>query len=230
MKKIMFGIAAIVLVAAGFAAVILVKLGNVPEGFNEIKRARGLYEKLDSARLVMKDASSGEVMMSFCFYINSDNEMILDYDDPRDDLHAYSDGKQYYYKSGGEWTAITPKDEEYIHNIYNRKYRYPYARGTVFFLDGTAVSEVTVAENSGGKTITYVYDCDRLNENSAKKLENVSAFSELTCVYTLDADGYLTQFAEKGSITDDAGITAEVDILLEVTDMNGVKSIDIPFD
>ncbi|MDE6728403.1 MAG: hypothetical protein K2J80_10770 [Oscillospiraceae bacterium] len=230
MKKIIFGIAAIVLIAAGFAAVILIKLGNVPDGFNEIKKARGRDEKLDSARLVMTDASSGEIMMSFCFYINSDNEMILDYDDPRDDLHAYSDGKQYYYKSGGEWTAITPKDEEYIHNIYNRKYRYPYARGTVFFLDGTAVSEATVTENGGVKTITYVYDCEKLNESSVKKLDNVSAFSKLTCVYTLNDDGYLTRFAEKGSITDADGVAADVDILLEVTDMNDVRSIDIPFD
>lgn len=230
MKKWIIGIAASVILAAAFAAVIFMKLGELPEGYKEIKKARDMYEELDSARLDMIDASSGESLMSFCFYINSDNEMILDYDCPQNGEHAYSDGKQFYYKTDGKWTAITPKDEEYIHNIYNRGYRYPYARGTAFFLDGTAVKEVKIEQNGSEKTITYIYDCDKLNESSAKLLDNVSGFSELTCTYTLNAKGLIVRFTEKGLLTDTEGMVTDIDIVLEVSDVNNVKVIDIPFD
>lgn len=230
MKKLTIGISAAVLLAAALAVLIFIKLSSLPDGYREIKKAREMYEKLDSARLEMIDVSSGESLMSFCFYFNSDDEMILDYDCPQNGEHAYSDGKQFYYKTDGKWTAITPKDEEYIHNIYNREYRYPYARGTAFFLDGTAVKEAKTEQIGSEKIITYIYDCDKLNENSAKLLDNVSAFSELTCTYMLNADGLIVRFAEKGSITDSEGKVSDIDIAFEVSDVNNVNVIDIPFD
>ena len=230
MKKIMITIAAAVFLLAAFAAVILVRLGELPEGYGDIKKARDMYENLDSARLDMIDLSSGELLMTFCFYINSSNEMILDYDCPQNGEHAYSDGKQFYYKTDGKWTAITPKDEAYIHNLYNREYRYPYARGSAFFLDGTAVKEAAVEQNDGEKTITYIYDCDKLNESSAKQIDNVSEFSELTCTYTLNEDGLIVRFTEKGSLTDTDGKTENINFAFEVSDANNVNVIDIPFD
>lgn len=215
---------------ATFAVLIFVKLSGLPDGYSDIKKGREQYEKLDSARLDMIDLSNGETLMTFRFYINSNNEMILDYDSPKNGDHAYSDGKQFYYRTDGEWTAITPRDEEYIHNIFNREYRYPYARGAVFFLDGTAVTETNVEQNSGETTITYVYDCDKLNEGSAKNLENVSEFSELVCTYTLNADGLIVRFTEKGTVTYTDGEHENINIAFEVTEINNVKSIDIPFD
>lgn len=230
MKKIIIGISAAVLLAAVLAALIFMRFSSLPEGYKEIKKARDMYEKLDSARLDMIDVSSGESLMSFCFYFNSDDEMILDYDCPQNGEHAYSDGKQFYYKTDGKWTAITPKDEEYIHNIYNREYRYPYARGTAFFLDGTAVKEAKTEQKGSEKVITYIYDCDKLNENSAKLLDNVSEFSALTCAYTLNSDGLIVRFAEQGSLTDSEGKVSDIDIAFEVSDVNNVNDIDIPFD
>lgn len=230
MKKNIFGIAAACALIAVFAVLVIVKYTSVPQGFNDIKKARGRYESLDSARLTMTDLSTGEVLMTFCFYINGDNEMILDYDSPQNGEHAYSDGKQFYYRAEGKWTAITPADEEYIHNIFNRKYRYPYARGTVFFLDGTAVSEASVAEENGCKTVTYVYDADKLNAGSAKELDNVSEFSELTCTYTIAENGLITRFTQKASLVDADGKLSKVNIALEVSDVNNVKVISVPFD
>ena len=230
MKKTIIGIAAAVLITAVFAVLIIIKLGELPDGYRDIKKARETYEKLDSARLEMIDLSSGELLMSFCFYINGSNEMVFDYDCPQNGEQAYSDGKQFYYKTDGEWNTITSKDEAYIHNIYNREYRYPYARGTVFFLDGTAVKEAKIEENDGEKTVTYIYDCDKLNKSSAKQLDNVSEFSELTCTYTLNTDGLIVRFAEKGSLTDAEGKVTDVDIAIVVSDVNNVNVIDIPFD
>ena len=230
MRKIIFGIAAAVLLTAAFAALIIIKLGKLPDGYKEIKKAREMYEKLDSARLDMIDASNGELLMSFRFYINGNNEMIFDYDCPQNGEHAYSNGKRFYYKTDGEWNRITPNDEAYIHNIYNREYRYPYARGTAFFLDGTAVKETKIVENGGEKTITYIYDCDKLNASSAKQLDNVSEFSEFTCTYTLNSDGLIVRFTEKGSYTDAEGKKEDIDIAFVVSDVNNVNVIDIPLD
>lgn len=230
MKRIVIGIAAAVLLAAAFAVLIVIKLGELPDGYRDIKKAREMYEKLDSAQLDMIDLSNDELLMSFRFYINGSNEMIFDYDCPQNGEHAYSDGKQFYYKTDGKWIAMTPKDEAYIHNIYNREYRYPYARGTAFFLDGTAVKEARIEENGGEKTITYIYDCDKLNENAVKMLDNVSEFAELICSYTINSDGLIVRFTEKGSLTDTEGNAEDMDIALAVSEVNNVNVIDIPFD
>lgn len=230
MKKTIIGAAAFVIAAAALAILAFVKLKAVPNGADDIKNARKLYEKLDSARLTMTDNSTGENLMDFSFYINGDNEMIFEYVSPQSGDHAYSDGKQFYYKTDGKWTAITPEDESYIHNIYNREYRYPYARGSVFFMNADAVSEATVEEQNGGKTITYVYDCEKLNKKAVKDLENVSEFSALTCVYSINADGLITRFTEKGAVTDAEGKASDVDITLEVSEVNKIKFIERPFD
>lgn len=218
------------LLVAVFTALILIKLGELPEGYGDIKKARERYEKLDSAQLDMIDVSSGELLMTFRFYINENNEMIFDYDCPQNGEHAYSDGKQFYYKTDGEWTEITPDDEAYIHNLYNREYRYPYARGAAFFLDGNSVREAAVEQNGSEKIITYVYDCDKLNENSARLLDNVSEFYEFACTYTINEDGLIVKFTEKGRYSDTDGEPEEIDIAFEVTEVNNVKVIDIPFD
>ncbi len=230
MKKTIIGAAAFAIAAAALAVLAFVKMKAVPDGADDIKEARQLYEKLDSAQLTMTDNSNGEKLMNFSFYINGDNEMIFEYISPQSGDHAYSDGKRFYYKTDGKWTAITPEDESYIHNIYNREYRYPYARGSVFFLNTGSVSEASIEEQNGGKTITYVYDCEKLNKSSVKDLENVSEFSALTCVYSLNADGLITRFTEKASLTDAEGKVSDVDITLEVSEVNKIKFIEKPFD
>lgn len=230
MKKTIIGAAAFAVAVAALAVPAFVKLKALPDGAEDIQEAKKLYEKLDSAQLTMTDNTSGDSLMSFCFYINGDNEMIFEYISPQNGDHAYSDGKQFYYKTDGKWTAITPEDESYIHNIYNREYRYPYARGSVFFLNTDAVSDVNIEEQSGAKTITYVYDCEKLNKKSVKDLENVSEFSALTCVYCLNADGLITKFTETASLTDADGNKSDTDITLEVSEVNNIRFIEKPFD
>ena len=58
MKKIIIGISAAVLLAAVLAALIFMRFSSLPEGYKEIKKARDMYEKLDSARLDMIVVSS----------------------------------------------------------------------------------------------------------------------------------------------------------------------------
>ncbi len=212
-------------------SLLLVGCAPMPDCYDEVKKAKGLYEKLDSARVVMKDNETGKQLMDFCFFINKRDEMIFSFES-LETGSAYSDGQQFFYKTEEQdgWSAITPGSEEYIYNIYNRKYRYPYARGGLFFLDGASVSSAKAVQDGGDTVVTYVYDSERLNENTAGNLDDVSAFSALTCVYRINPDGYITEFTEKGEVTDDNGSSHMVDITYIILEMNGINSIENPVD
>lgn len=213
------------------AALLLSGCATMPEYYDEVKKAKGLYEKLDSARVIMNDNETGKQLMDFRFFINKKDEMIFSFESLESGM-AYSDGVQFFFKTEDAegWSAITPSDEGYIYNIYNRKYRYPYARGGLFFLDGASVSSAEMAQDSGDSVITYVYDSEKLNANAVGTLDDVSAFSALTCVYRINSDGYITEFTEKGELTDNKGSTRTVDITYIVMEMNGINSIENPVD
>lgn len=201
--------------------------------FGEIKSAKERYEKLDSAHLTMTDLDSGELMMEFSFYLNKNDEMIFSYRsvDGEKEEQAYSDGAQFFYKTAEEdgWRVIDSDDESYLYNLYTRTYRYPYARGSIFFLDGTSVSEATEkATPDGGIAVTYVYDPEGLNAYAAGRLDNVSGFSSLTAEYVLDAEGNIISFTETGTVTDSEGVASDVNIRMTVDSMNEVYEIPYP--
>lgn len=221
--------ALVISLAAALALLFSGCTAAMPDGYNAVKSAKEKYEALDSARVVMEDISTGEQLMEFSFYINGKDEMVLSYSGGGE--YAYSDGAEFFYKTADaeEWEIIGPGDEGYIYNIYNREYRYPYARGSIFFLDGTSVeSAAVIGGQDGPLTVTYVYDPERLNENAVSVLENVSSFSSLTVTYSIDAEGYITEFTEKGRVTDSEGAESDVDIRISVYDINSITDIPRP--
>lgn len=227
MKK-MFFLAAAAMLLCGCAAV-------KPEGYDRVKSAREMYESLDSARVIMVDLSSGDELMDFTFYINKSDEMIFSYRGSGDDGEelAYSNGAEFFYKTADaqEWSVISTSDESYYYNIYSRSYRYPYARGSIFFLDGTSVSTAEITENENGSAaITYVYDADNLNSYAAEQLDNVNSFISLTVAYCIDANGYITEFTEQGTVIDNDGQTSDINIKIIVEDMNNIYEIPCPVD
>lgn len=212
-------------------ALTLAGCAPMPEYYDEVRKAKDLYEKLDSARVVMNDNETGKQLMDFRFFINKKDEMIFSFESLESGA-AYSDGVQFFYKTEDRegWSAITPGSEEYIYNIYNRKYRYPYARGGLFFLDGASVSSAGAVRDGEDAVITYVYDSEKLNANAVGTLDDVSSFSSLTCVYRINADGYITEFTEKGELTDTDGSSRTVDVTYLVMEINGINSIENPVD
>lgn len=208
---------------------------KMPEGYDTVKAAKAKYNSLDSAHTTMTDLATGELIMDFSFYINSRDEMILSYygKDGSDEMYAYSDGGQYFYKEPNEelWKVIHSADEEYLYNIYNRKNRYPYADGGIFFLDGTSISEAYVGNDTdGGTVVHYIYDAEKLNSSTQGILENVSSFSSLETTFAINADGYITSFTETGTVTDTSGVTRDVNMRIDVSDMNSVYDIPYPVD
>ena len=218
--------------AIALAAVLLLTASctaQLPINYKDIKSAKDAYEELDSARVVMTDLSTGERLMTFLFYINSEDEMILYYEGESEDgaEYAYSDGAEFFYKTADaeEWSVISSSDESYIYNVYSRSYRYPYADGGIFFLDGTSVADASATGGEDGPlVVTYVYDAELLNKNAAGSLDNVSSFSSLTAVYTID-DGCITEFEMRGSVTDSDGSDYEINTGICVCDMNETESI-----
>lgn len=230
MKKVLVALAAALslLALSGCGA-------KMPEGYDAVKAAKAKYNSLDSAHTTMTDLSTGELIMDFSFYINSRDEMILSYygKDGSDEMYAYSDGGQYFYKEPGKdmWSVISSSSEEYLYNIYNRKNRYPYADGGIFFLDGTSVSEATVSDNADGSmTVCYIYDVEKLNHSTQGILEDVSSFSCLETTFEINADGYITAFTENGTVTGTDGITYDVNMCISVDCMNEVYEIPYPVD
>ena len=208
---------------------------KMPEGYDTVKAAKAKYNSLDSAHTIMTDLEAGELIMDFSFYINSSDEMILSYygKDGNDEMYAYSDGGQYFYKEPGKdmWSVIDSSAEEYLYNIYNRENRYPYADGGIFFLDGSSVTEATVETGADGSTVVcYVYDVEKLNQSTQGMLEDVKSFSSLETTFEINADGYITSFTETGTVTDTNDVTRDVNMRISVDSMNEVYEIPYPVD
>ena len=208
---------------------------SMPDGYETVRAAKDKYETLDSARAIMTDLSTGEQIMEFTFFINQKDEMILSYygKDGGDEMYAYSNGAEYFYKDAGDelWSVIASSDENYIYNIYNREYRYPYADGGIFFLDGGSVEGAEISQNSDGSyIIEYTYDTDKLNSSTKGILEGVESFTALTTTFNIDPDGFITEFVEEGTVTDTDGVTRDVNMSIKIDMMNEIYDIPYPVD
>lgn len=228
MKRLISAAAALVSCAllAGCSA-------KLPEGYDKFTAARDKYEKLDSARVTMTDLDSGSEIMEFSFYFNGNDEMVFSYYGcwEGEVQQAYSDGAEFFYKEDGDekWTVISSADENYVYNVYNRGYRYPYAEGRIFFLAGEAVAEAEVTESDGVTGITYVYDPDKLNSQTMPGVqEEISHFSELTTTLNIGADGIVRDFTESGTVTSVTGEILTLNMKITVSDVNDVFEVANP--
>ena len=227
--------AALAAVSAIAAAVMTGCTANMPEGYQAIKDAKTAYEQLNSARVIMTDLTADEQIMEFVFYINNDSEMVFSYygKDGTDEQYAYSNGAEYFYKEPGSkaWTVIGSQDENYLYNLYNKEYRYPYARGGIFFFSGQAVESSNISDNEDGSCmIDYTYSADKLNSERSLQLEGVSSFASLSTTFCIDPSGYITEFIETGEVVNAEGETQQVNISISVQDMNEIFDIEYPVD
>jgi len=230
MRKIVSSVAVI------FGVLLCGCSANQPEGYGDFVKAREEYEKLDSARVTMVDLDSGEQIMEFVFYITESDEMVFSYRDTwgGQEQQAFSDGAEFFYKEYGDekWTVISSADENYIYNIYNREYRYPYAEGRIFFISPESVEQAAVSGGEGEPvTITYVYDAEKLNSASITGVfEEISSFNSLTTILEIGADGIITGFTESGSVITTDGEELTLNMRINVTDVNEITEIANPVD
>lgn len=209
---------------------------QLPDGYDQFVKAREKYETLDSARVTMTDIQTDEEIMEFCFYINSSNEMVFSYRDNWDGKvqQAYSDGAEFFYKEDGDekWNVISSADENYVYNIYNREYRYPYAEGRIFFLAAESVAEAAVLDDGdGGITTTYVYDPEKLNAESIPGISGeIKQFDSLATKLEIGSDGIITRFTEEGTVVTADGDELAFNMRIEISDANQIYEIENPVD
>ncbi len=223
------------LVAAAACVVLLISgCAKTPDGYDTVKSAKEKYEQLDSAHMVMTNLNSGETMMEFSFFINSNDEMVLYYCGTSDGKqeYAYSNGAEYFYKSAEDelWNVISPDNEYYIYNIYNRGYRYPYAQGGIFFLDGTSVQTAEITDSADGCTVKYTYDAEKLNESTQGLFDNISSFSSMQTTIEINAEGFITEYTLMGDVTYTDGVADSLNVQMTVDSMNEVYDIPYPVD
>lgn len=224
--------------AAAAAAMIFLAgcSSKLPAGYDQFVKARENYEKLDSARVTMTDIDSGEQVMEFCFYITQNDEMVFSYRDDWDGKtqQAYSDGAEFFYKEDGDekWTVISSSDENYVYNVYNREYRYPYAEGRIFFLAAESVSDAGIIDSEDGPlSINYVYDPEKLNAASIPGVaEEISRFESLSTTLLVGSDGIITSFTENGTVVAASGEELTLNMRIDVTEANQITDIPNPVD
>lgn len=116
-----------------FGASCLSGCNSLPEGYGAIKKAKSLYEELDSARITMTDNRTGDVLMTFCFYINEKDEMIFSYLNSENGESAYSDGNSSSTKppiANGRRSLPQTKN---TFTIYTTESTVTLTRAAVFF-------------------------------------------------------------------------------------------------
>lgn len=207
---------------------------ELPAGYNEFTNARKAYEKLDSAEVFMTNLDTGEKIMEFSFYFTPKDEMVFSYYGCMDgeEQRAYSDGAEFFYKESNDkkWNVISSGDDSYIYNIYNRKYRYPYAEGRIFFLAAEAVEQADISQN-GGTEITYIYNPEKLNNMQMPGIsQDISRFSALATVMKIGSDGIVQSFTERGTVTTAGGEELTLNMEISVQNPNNVSEIICPVD
>lgn len=223
-----------ILAAAASAVILTGCSATLPGGYEQFRAAREKYETIDSARVTMTDLTTGEQIMEFRFYFTQKDEMVLSYTSTwnGETQQAYSNGAEFFYKEAGDdkWNLIGSGDENYIYNVYNRKYRYPYAEGRLFFLAAEAVQDSSVIDGADGPTvITYTYDPEKLNGSSMPGVEeDIQSFGSLTTRLEIDQQGYPVKFSESGTVTTVSGEELTLDVQIDVLDINGVFEVPNP--
>ncbi len=196
------------------------------EGYDDIVKARELYSELFSAHLTVTDKQTDTLTQELTFIYNSQN---LSYSyfgtDGKTEYNEYYNDTQYSYTSDGKWLTIKSGEENYP--VYSKSSRMSMTDEGMIFLKGESVTEATVTNTDGGKTVKFVYDAAALNASMANQLGLVGELKSFEVIYTLDKDGYCTSMEQIGvAEKDDA--ESKVDYLLEIDLMNDVGEIEKP--
>lgn len=189
------------------------------DGADELKRAKKLFEEMNSARITVSDNIGGTMSQSFAFSYDAADTLIYAYSADSGDgdmYYEYHNGSEIVKTtdSAGEWTAVAEGSENYY--SYSRSVRSSYTSASLLAFFDSCVSQSSVTENeSGGKTIRLSYDLDALNALGLLSAEvgTLEAFEE---EISLDADGSCVRLTQSGaSVSDGASSDYSYTIIIE---------------
>ena len=190
-------------------------------GAELIKSAKEAYEKLDSARLVIKDCDSGEVKQEFIFRYEGN---VLTYSFKSVSSSGvyceYNDGKSLQIENGGE--VKTYKWPSGNFKKYKRSKTHPNASGGIFFYEPSCISKVSVNPSGDGTMVDYEYDVKSLS----KKMQTSTSEGKMTAFqtrYIFDGDGNFSMLYETSTFGD-----AVHTYTIEILDKNAVEKVENP--
>lgn len=199
------------------------------DGYQLIEQAQVLYEQLESAHVVVTDLDTDIVTQDFTFLYKDD---VLTYS------YIGTDGATIYYEyhNGSEinhttadadsWVFIDPSSSDYY--TYSKSSRHPYASRQLISVSPESVTSSTVTNLEGGGTqISFEYNVDVLNQNSANSLAEIGTLNSFSVTVKLDNIGNCIELRQQAEVVND-GVTTSENYLLTISDMNAISEITRP--
>lgn len=192
------------------------------EGEELIEAARDAYTALDSAKVEIVNADTGEVEQEFIFrYDEKDYLTYYYYGINGDDIYQqYNNAFEQFTNDCGELSYIHSGAKDFQRYVRGERLTYAYAdRGLIAF-QKAAVQTATVEDIDGKTVVTHIYNVDKL-----KGADNVKEFS---VVYYFNADGSLDTFTENTTMATENG-DEEYSYQIFISQKNEIGRVPCPF-
>ncbi len=213
----------LVIIAAAFTILLSAcSVGGSPlPGEDLILAARKWYTSLDSARVRVVNAHTGEAEQEFVYKYDEKGVMTYSYVGKSDGIYLaqYNNGREQFTNDNGEISALDSSDLRFT--AYSRDVPYPMAdEGLILFYKRGITSAGAISSDDGGTVVSYVYDVAKLGEYDGEG--ELTAFS---VDYRFDAGGNFVDMSEKTEITV-GGETVSHLYTIYIDDRNSVEKVE----
>lgn len=190
------------------------------QGDELINKAKEDYTSLNSGKLTVTNADSGEVEQTFIFMIDENDVMKYyfcgkngDYED-----QEYYDGEIMVTLESGEKTVLKKGDDNFPE--YTREDRHPNASKEMLLYQPNAIKTVEITESGEETTITHTYFANAFNSTN-----NNSKVTNLVVVFRFDKDSNLVDLTEKSEVKAEGKVTKDT-YIIAITNQNAITSIE----
>lgn len=193
------------------------------EGEELIESARDSYTALDSARVDVVNALTGEVEQHFVFkYDERDFLTYYYYGINGDEVYQqYNNAFEEFTNNCGELSYLHNGEKGFNRYIRGERLTYAYAdRGLIVFQKSAVKTATAETSEDGSTVVTHVYNVD--------KLSGADGVTEFSVVYYFNKDGELETFFENSKMKVDGEIK-EFSYEIVIYDENAVDKVDCPF-
>lgn len=197
------------------------------EGEDLVKSAQKAYTALDSARVVITDADTDEVVRQFTFRYE-DKVLHYLYETTADDqvYYEYNNGETVQIQQSGEVKSYKWPSGKF--KKYKRNSTHPSADTGIFFFESKYIAEASVNQANEDTIIEYSYDIKKLS----KKMTTETTEGKMTAfitTYKFDKNGNFINLLETSKLESD-GKTTTHNYSIEIVDTNNITEVVNPIE
>lgn len=197
-------------------------LSELP-GEELIVSARDWYRSLDSAKVEVINADTGEAEQTFIFMYDEKDVMTYSYVGVSDGIYLsqYNNGYEQFTNDNGSVSSLTTSDLSFT--AYSRDVPYPMAdQGLLLLFKRAVIADSSSSEDTGsGTRIRYVYDPEKLGNYDGE-----GALSGFETVYEFDENGAFLSLTEITKVAMDDGSEMTHTYIVRISDINSVKKVE----